>query len=686
MVYLSILVFFALTFFLGYSATSFVKNSGNFLERNLMRIGIGLALIPLVGLMLNIIHVPIDWKIILGLSLIYPVYYVIRFRPKPKFEFKLTKADIGILVMLLIFLANFYVYASGAFRYPYLEDDDSWSHAIGAKYASVEKNVFTQQRTLHYVDPYPPSYDMVMGIMHQANDSLYFTLKFFNALIISLSIIFFYFFVNELLGNRNKALFAAFALASVPAFMSHFIWAISLAVPLYFVCFYALEKIKQDNKWWIVAGLSMATTFTVTPTHSTYFGLMLILYVGSKMIVERKILFYHLGAGILGASLSFLLWWLPMLLKHGFVGVLEGIGFSTEILSTVGSAAAFRGTGDRAYNFADFFIAQKQNMVNNPIGIGIVLFILLLLSIILAYYLVYKNSKNLKEQSKAKYYILNGIEISSIILFIIGIFLFVTSNNYDITKADQIWQLTSHMKTTLPFLFISLLIVILLLFYLSEKIPEESRWVSIALVWLLFTFYAVNASIYPIKLSAFRTWMLFVIPLCMLAAEAAFGIMNLAKGLAGNAAKYIILILLIGGIFFTSTQQKITVNTSPNWPPGGFWTSADEITSYIWMKDNLPKNSHVFTFANDGTVIGMDMYTCKWCDEVKEYKKNGFNQTAQDTYDWFKSNDYDYVIIDGQTVSKFGLNESLSKLKEFEASGRFHAVFSNNGGVIFKVA
>src|SRR3989344_5781211 len=241
--------------------------------------------------------------------------------------------------------------------------------------------------------------------------------------------------------------------------MSHFIWAISLAVPLYFVCFYALERIKHDNKWWIVAGLSMAATFTVTPTHSTYFGLMLILYVGAKMIAERKILYWHAFSGLLGMSLSFLLWWLPMLLKHGVIGILEGIGFSTQIFTEEGKALAFRGTGDRVYNFADFFVAQKQNMVNNPIGIGIVLLILVILAIIMAYYLVYILSKGFKEQSKAKYYSLAGIEAISIIIFVIGMLLFINSNNYDTTKPDQIKQLTSHMKTALPYLFISLLIL-----------------------------------------------------------------------------------------------------------------------------------------------------------------------------------------------------------------------------------
>src|SRR3989338_3508788 len=113
MAYFSILLFFVYTFCLGFTITSFVKNSDNFLERNLMRIGIGLSLLPFLGLILNVAHIPIDWKIILGLSLIYPLYYIIRFRPKPEFEFKITKADISILAMLLIFFATIYMNVSG---------------------------------------------------------------------------------------------------------------------------------------------------------------------------------------------------------------------------------------------------------------------------------------------------------------------------------------------------------------------------------------------------------------------------------------------------------------------------------------------------------------------------------------------------------------------------------------------
>ena len=611
---LTLLFFLISTFGLGFTATFFVKNSENFLERNLMRFGFGLSLLPFLGIALNAFRIPADWRIILSISLAYPIYYVFKNIPNfntQNFKLTITKTNLSIFVMLLIFTATFYIYASGAFKYPYLEDDDSWSHANGIKFISIEKTVFTDKgKYFHYLNPYPPAYDLLFGILHQTNGSIYWTIKFFNALIVSLSIIFFYFFVKEFSGNINKALFAAFALASVPAFASHFIWALALTVPLYFVCFYALEKIKHDKKWWIVAALSMVTALTSSPTHSTYFGIFFILYLITKMIVERKILLYHILAGIGGIALSFGFWWGPMLIKYGFIGTLQGIGF------TLGAGAeSFAGTGDRPYTFSDFFVAREQNMINNPIGIGIVLSILTILGII---FLILK---------------------------------------------------------------------------FKEIRKEENRWLAVTLVWFVFTLYAVNASRFPIRLSPFRTWMLFAIPVSILAAHGALNTSSVAKSLGGRFAKWAVIALLLLGIFFTSTQQKIAVNTAV-WPPGAFWTyaqdqtgrvSSPELEAYVWMKSNLPTNSNVFTFANNAIVIGMDMYTCHWCEDVQKYKKTGFNQTAQESYNWLRSKDYKYLIIDSQTAKKFGVNETNNKITDIGSSGLYTQVFQNNGAIIFKI-
>ena len=669
MVYITIMLFFVYAFCLGFTVTSFVKNSENFLERNLMRIGFGLAFLPFLGIALNLLRIPIDWRIILALSLAYPIYHILKHRSKPQLKFKISISTLSILAMLLLFVINLYIYASGAFAYPYLEDDDPWSHALAVKYVAVEKTVFAGDVKFHYLDPYPPTYDLLLGLLHQTNDSIYFTMKFFNALIISLSTIFFYFFVKELSQKRGIALFATFALVSIPSFMSHFIWSISLTMPLYFVVFYAMERIKHDNKWWIVAGLSMVTALASSPTHSTYFGLFFILYLAAKIILERKLLFSHIMAGALGLSLSFIFWWLPMILRHGIIGTISGTGFKIKTLKDEGIGAALRGTADRVYAFKDFFIAPTNNLINNPIGIGIVLSILAFIAILISYYYFFKITKKLNDKQRK----LNSFfAILSLTIFISGMMVFSVEPLYTSFGA----------KFTIILITSSLSILLVLFFFNAKNLEEKDKSLLIIFLWLVFAFYSVNAFIFPIKLSPFRAWMLLAIPICILAAHAAINMANTAKNYMGDAGKYSILLLLMVGIYFTSAQQKIAVNTA-NWPPGGFWTSVDEIVAYAWMKDNLPKNSHAFTFSNNAPVIGMDMYTCHWCEDVRNYMKNGFNQSAQDTYVWLKKNNYEYIIIDGQTIKKFGLNETNAKIQQLVSSGIFKPEFQNNGALVF---
>src|SRR3989344_9533926 len=155
---ITVLLFFVYCYGLGFTVSSFVKNSENFLERNLMRLGFGISLLPFLALVLNIIKIPADWRIILALSLAYPLYYLFRNYNKLNFSFKLTKTNLSIFAMLIIFSINFYIYGTGAFNYPYLEDDDSWGHASGVKFYSMEKNAFsdTAAKEISYINPYPP--------------------------------------------------------------------------------------------------------------------------------------------------------------------------------------------------------------------------------------------------------------------------------------------------------------------------------------------------------------------------------------------------------------------------------------------------------------------------------------------------------------------------------------------------
>ena len=224
---ITIILFFVYTYGLGFSLTYFLKNAENFWERNLMRIGIGLGSMVVLGILLNFLHLPIDWKIFLVVSLILPFYDLfkrIKTKTIPKINIPLTKSNLFVLIVLLIFIGTLFMYASGAFKYPYLEDDDPWNYAKGVKYIALEKTAFEpegfdEKGIFHYIEPYPPGYSLIMGVLHQTSESISWTLKFFTSLIISLSIIFFYFFVKKFTDDKSKALFATFVLAAIPCFL-----------------------------------------------------------------------------------------------------------------------------------------------------------------------------------------------------------------------------------------------------------------------------------------------------------------------------------------------------------------------------------------------------------------------------------------------------------------------------------
>ena len=106
MSFITIILFFLYTYGLGFSVTYFFKNSDNFFERNIMRAGIGLGTIPFLLSLFNFLHIPIDWKIILAVSLIIPFYSLVNLRKVgitlPKIKF--SKSNLYFLLVFIIFL------------------------------------------------------------------------------------------------------------------------------------------------------------------------------------------------------------------------------------------------------------------------------------------------------------------------------------------------------------------------------------------------------------------------------------------------------------------------------------------------------------------------------------------------------------------------------------------------------
>ncbi len=631
---LAVILFFVYLWGFGFSLTMFVKESDNLLERNLMRLGVGLGFMPFLGILLSIFGIPIDWRLFLFLAMIVPfIYLIMNFRKiKFNFGFRLTKSNLTILAVLLLFFLTLFMYHKGAFSYPYLEDDDSWEHAATVKYFAVEKTISDSKNIVPYLDPYPPGYGLILAIAHQSSESLLWTMKFFNLLIISLGIMFFYFFAKEFTGNRQKALFATFILAAIPSYQSHFIWAHSLAVTLFFPSMYCLEMIKHDKKWMYTSIFVISGILLTHPTESIKLGMMFFIYFFVKSLYHKKIDYAILIAQI-GALVVSIIWWGTRFVgylqtrfstvvshseKFDAMGIEVGVSGGQNIISKAFSVIKTlfphsAGTATRAYTFSDFFIVKKQNMINNPIGIGIVLSLLILASII---YLIIRY-KRLKE--------------------------------------------------------------------------EKNGWLVTSFLWFVLTFLLVNSMTFnlPIGIFAFRVWMLMAIPISLLATEGTWFLVGFFKGF--RLIKMIVLILMVLGIIFTSGVQKYAVNTSI-WGPGGRWTSTEELQAYLWL-NSLPVDTPVFTYSFDSTIIGLDKFSCYWCDSVINFRKDLLYKNASEVYNFLKGENYRYLIIDGMAYKKlggeFGENETNSilpkRLEEINSFGKFQIVHQTKGAVIFKV-
>ena len=391
----SIIIFFAIMFGLGFSILYLFKiKQENNIEKYFLYLAVGLGTFPLLAVTLNLIQVPLHWLSFLVLALIIPAVSI--FREKIEFpKGKLTKTNIYAGIVVFIALIFFIVYIKGAFGYNYLEDDDSWGHAMTAKYVaeyrtySLEYNPETFKRT--YLEPYPPAYDVLMGVMHQTNYSLSSTLKFFNVLVVTLGLLFFYLFASEFFSNKAKGLAATFIAAILPSFMSHFIWSQTLALVLFFPAFYAVIKAKNSKAWLYVSFIMIGSILVAQPSSAAIFGILLGLYWISSVIIEsvrkKKPAIWgenrHFIIAGIGGVVASMIYWIPTLIKYGWENTLEGIGLFTGLFSTEAETLAADTSGGLVYGIRDFFFAPLVSKMDQPTGWGVFVFLLVAFALVM---------------------------------------------------------------------------------------------------------------------------------------------------------------------------------------------------------------------------------------------------------------------------------------------------------------
>ncbi len=396
--FVSIILFFVYTWGFGSAATAFLKLKGTVLERFFTRVGIGFGVWISLGIILNALNIPLHWLVFLVLSIAYPVYSLIRKgRAKRKSLMKGGKVTFskdmlaeGIVLLLALIIFAVYLHASwdpGFMPSAYFADSDPMPHAGNTVYVAMTHTIDRpvgpdyKGSITNTFSPYPQGFGIVYGVLHQTSPSVFWTLKFFNMLIIGLTIVFFYYFALRFVGSRGKALLATFLLWAIPSYLSRFIWPTAMNMALFSVAFYCSIMLK-DSKWWFVPGGLVVGAIMVTQgTTNVIFGMFFALWWVVDLVQNRKFNLWLTALAVLGILIA-VVFYLPYTFNGDMAvgGTFEGISRSSGLYGGF-------------YTVADHIVARTAGKIDNTEGWGV--FISLLLATGLVFFFI-RPKKNIK--------------------------------------------------------------------------------------------------------------------------------------------------------------------------------------------------------------------------------------------------------------------------------------------------
>lgn len=641
--FMTIVFFFIMSWGLGYTLTRFMKSASNFYERQIMRLGIGMGTVPILGILLNTLHIPLHWLAFLILSLAWPAYdYVIRKKNVTLPSLKLTKSNLMIFLLILMFASLFFVMHKGSFVYPWLEDGDPYQHTVSTNYIATQ-HTYSKPDLLyieHYTYPYPQGFPIFTGLLRQTNDSVAWTLKFFNALWVALSIPFFFFFAKRFLKDEKKAMFATFALAAIPCFQSHFIFAETLALMLFFPALYCLTMIDEDRNWTYPSIVVIASIMVTQQLSAFIFGLFFASYWIVRMALDRRFHKYIFIAGALGLLLSIALFFGSTFYEYSSGTLGEQYTVGTDELHK--SFFDFADTASVRYlalsDFINPCISDSKGLIrkcgpyypnktDNPTGIGIVLFLVFLAS---AGYLVAGKKKILS---------------------------------------------------------------------------EEHPYILVTLAWLIITFTMVMGDRLPFKILPNRCWAFFAIPVVLLSSLGLDFIQKMAPRLSIN--RTIILAILIIGILSTSALPKYRVNTSMWMPHAfnsmdeaeGYLWMQQNLPANTYVFNFCSGDGVVMASDMMSPVWDNDLYRYRY--EVNDSYMNWDSHIFANVTDmnksrmmtakpaafsgWLKGKGFEYIAISSKCAELFGGEETEERVQDLSKSMHFRPVKSAQGVIIMKV-
>ncbi len=684
----SILFFVVLTYCFGLVFDLLLKKwDAHFLEKVIVRFGTGILMIPVVGVVFTFLRIPLYWVNFLILTIIILIAYLVFCKPSlkiPKFKLPIKCDTLFFLGLFILFGITAQMYISGSFAYPWLEDGDPYGYATVAKHIAVERTYIAEGYFNQYASPYPQGYSLLIGLMHQTNDSMNWNIKFFNALIVSMSILFFFVFAKKLF-DIKAAFFAAFFLLVLPSWVTHFIFSLNFNMSMLFIPLYFLLLTRESKNAKYLFAITYAALLLSHFYTAFIFSVMLAIFYFVSVLVDKSFNKDILDGFLIAVGFSLIFFYIPEIIRHKIpflagaqMGGLYGVSkifqkisgsfflFSTALFLVVlffglywsnkrwfpyvkkqlskkyasliiyslvfllyitilvvpdGRIFYAKGTADRAYVFKDFFSVPEFNLVNNPTGIGALIMSLYLLGLLV--------------------------------------------------------MVSKHVK-------------------LFEK-KNFSRLLLIS--WSIYVFMSMMAYNFSIAISPFRMWTFFAFLVALGAGYFLSQIFLYIKKRFHGQKRMLIYLALVAVVLvgsYTPFTQKYITNTMM-WQDHMIF-DIEAIKLYAGMMDAIPKDSMVYPICNFGNLPNaFDMLSPVWEELIryegaayygeKTYTYVSMYESLEENYKFLKERGYEYVII-GVDCILAGEDDAevvTDRAMEMLESEKFQPVLTTDGASLFRV-
>ena len=632
----SVIYFFAVTLSTGTLIDLFVRKwEADWLEKLVMRFGVGLAAMSVIGVILNLLHIPLDYRVFLGVGFLILICAIIRNKPFSSFATRERGTALSqcwksrkfwySIFMLVLFAVTVKMYVGGTFRYDYFEDTDPWGYTAVAHYIGENKTFSVPYYSVQYNEPNTQGYQIVMGVLSQTNDSIYWTMKFFTAFIISFGVLFMYYFARRFSRDDEIAVLAGFFLFAVPAWVSHFIFSLHYNMTLFVVFLYVLAQVMEESRanaadsscgaaiaessvpgrglfpgrieGWMYIGIvvygSMLINHLTTTFHATIFCAVMI---ATRILAEKRIDWQ---------TILSLLFFIPACANHWWL---------TETAIPVGGI----GGVEKLFPLMRF-VATLFGAVVMVVVLAMIIFIYMIRNV-----WQHQLERWLDVGNRGLVIWLCGLALVLVVLLqpvkigqILG-----TADLFSLGTADRYYGVRDFFSAStrnminnpigLGFLLMSAVVASFLL--ASAKIkklftPDQAR-VAVSYAWIITAFLLVLGKYFSIALIPFRAWTFLGLFASLFGA---WGIVTIIRGVTENYWILLGALVLLAVICIpTSFRPKMLINTAV-WRDSTIGTPQSR-ELFTWMRaGGIPKNSVVAHMCGNSEFLsGYDMDPPLW--------------------------------------------------------------------------